>query len=89
MSKGFGSVQRRLIEVFELAPNKCFTVIELAEQVYQSTQIGEAQRVAVRRALDGLVVKLGVKRFRQGFGPRSWSRKAKHLGWHYEYGLFK
>lgn len=89
MSRGPGSVQRALAEVFELTPNTRFSVDELAQLAFPDTLIEEKHRVSTRRAVRALQASLGVKRFRQGFSPRSKRQRAEHLGWRYEYALYK
>ncbi len=69
MSRGPGIIQRQLIAALQGEPLRHFTVEELAALAYPDHEVGRAQLVGVRRALDGL----SVFRCRAGqSGERGW-----------------
>jgi len=73
MNRGSGAVQRKIIEAFEAEPSRRFTVDELAAVVYPGRPIEKAQKDAVRRALVGVDLIVGVRRSRAGeLGRRGW-----------------
>ena len=54
MSRGAGSVQRKLIAAFEIEPERRFTVEELAEIAFPGEPIERKHAASVRRALKSL-----------------------------------
>lgn len=79
MSRGSGTVQRKIIEALKAEPDRRFTIEELAVAAYPGRPIEKAQKDAVRRALIGVEPIVGVARSRVGERGRR--------GWHYRIGL--
>jgi hypothetical protein len=57
MSRGFGTVQRKIAEVLAANPDDAFTVAELCWQVYGEYSAEKKHRVAVIRAAKALIEK--------------------------------
>lgn len=73
MSRGAGAVQRRIAEAFVGAPEKRFTVKELALLAYPDDEIGPAHLHSIRRALQGVAHELSLAKCRAGqSGQRGW-----------------
>ena len=70
MSKGLGKIQRSVLEIFELNPDKSIDSISMTGLVFDKTEVSDSELVSVRRALRSLVkaghlVDMG-RGFRQG-----------------------
>jgi hypothetical protein len=75
MSRGLGSVQRRLVTLIENQPGKLWTIESLAGEVYSHKVVTPAQREAVRRALARLDATTQFVKCRSGYRVTG--------GWHY------
>ncbi|MFC6199136.1 hypothetical protein [Ponticaulis profundi] len=74
MSKGYGKLQRAILDVFESDPDKLLDTITIGVRAYGVNPISRAQASSVRRALRklvdaGEVVDLG----------RSWRQARRHF----------
>lgn len=78
MSKGPGRVQRAIIHAFESAPDRRFTVAEMAALVYPGTSLEKRHLDAVHRALLRLTPTLGLFKCRATL-PRA-------FGWQHVWG---
>jgi hypothetical protein len=54
MSRGLGSVQRRLLAIIQAEPTRRFEVEELAALAFPGQALGRSHLASVRRALKGL-----------------------------------
>lgn len=74
MSKGPGSVQRAIIQVFAEHPGACLTVRQLAEHAFPHIRLEQKHLDATARAVNGLVPQLGLvkRRTSLGFGKFGW-----------------
>ena len=79
MTRRLGRTQRQIKNVLQEHPGKWFTNLELAKLAYPATEIGRAQLNAVRRALQRLVLELGLERVSGGICGQG--------GWHFSYRM--
>jgi hypothetical protein len=79
MSRGLGTVQRRISAAFQAHRGKSFTINDLAKVAYPNAEIQRVHLSAMRRSLKRLVPELGLRQYRAG----TWGRG----GWHYHYQM--
>ena len=84
MSRGFGAVQKRVLELFAASPDWMPDSIEVACAVFECNPVSISQVVSVRRALRSLAAScaiVGTQRIWRG-GRRRWCLPARAAAHH-------